>query len=386
MMTLVVFDFSGTLSLEAPAFGRPDHLPAVLRESGLADLGIESAGVFWNEVVNPTWAEGSTTPIGYRGIMARRIRERCDVRLGDRVGDRIDAAVSRFVAAYLGQSRIDRRWQALLSALTVHPDVQVLVATDHYAEATECILNNLRDWRLPAVAIRNVPTPLPSPPPILVANSADLGAPKAARAFWDEVRRCLSGEVAQVAVVDDFGFNEQTGDSYAAREKVAERMARTASLLEEVFPSPVKILPFMIDPAAPAGVQEAAIRDVDEQIRALLPDEWGDAPSLSARGSERLRSGGSGLQSPREPLACKRKPDLIYPCPWAYTLIGADADGLRRAVSDIVGERVHTVTLSRTSAGGKYHSLNLALEVRDETERLGLYDAFRRHPAVRLVL
>ncbi len=92
------------------------------------------------------------------------------------------------------------------------------------------------------------------------------------------------------------------------------------------------------------------------------------------------------MRPPREPPACKRKPDLVYPCPWAYTLIGADVDGLRRAAADVVGERAHTLTPSRTSAGGNYHSLNLALEVRDEADRLSLYEAFRRHPAVRLVL
>jgi len=66
--------------------------------------------------------------------------------------------------------------------------------------------------------------------------------------------------------------------------------------------------------------------------------------------------------------------------------LGADPDALRQAIAAVVGPRRHTVTPSRTSANGKYHSLNLALEVRDEAERLTLYDGLRRQPAVRIVL
>ena len=84
--------------------------------------------------------------------------------------------------------------------------------------------------------------------------------------------------------------------------------------------------------------------------------------------------------------ACKRKPDLTYPCPWIYKVVGADPDALRQAIAAVVGPRPHTVTPSRTSARGKYHSLNLALEVRDEAERLALYDGLRRQPAVRIVM
>ena len=386
MKTLVVFDYSGTLSLEAVAFGRPDRLREQLDASGLAAFGIASPGVFWDEVVGPTWTEGSTTPVGYRGVMARRIRERCGVGAGDPADDRIRAAVSRFVDAYLGQSRIDLRWQPLLNALASNPDVQVLVATDHYAEATDYIVDYLRDGGLTAGAIRDVPEPPAAPARILVANSADLGAPKAARAFWEQSRSLLPARMGRVILIDDFGFNEQPGDSYGARQNVAERMAKTAFLLEEVFDGAVEVVPFMIEPGLPAGAAGAVIRETDGQVRALLSGTAGGSPSPSARQTENPAPGGSGLQPPREPPACKRKPDLTYPCPWVYKVVGADPDALRQAIAAVVGPRPHTVTPSRTSAGGKYHSLNLALEVRDEAERLALYDGLRRQPAVRIVM
>jgi putative lipoic acid-binding regulatory protein len=384
MKTLVVFDYSGTLSLEAVAFGRPDRLREQLDASGLAAFGIASPEVFWEEVVGPTWTEGSTTPVGYRGVMARRIRERCGVRPGDPADDRIRAAVSRFVEAYLGQSRIDLRWQPLLNVLTSNPDVQILVATDHYAEATDYIVGCLRDGGLTARAIRDAPeTP---PARILVANSADLGAPKAERAFWEQSRRLLPAQMDRVILIDDFGFNEQPGDSYGARQKVAERMAKTAFLLEEVFAVAVEVLPFLIDPGVAAGAAGAAIRETDGQIRALLSGSAGGAPPPSARQTENPAPGGSGMPTDPTLPACKRKPDLTYPCPWIYKVVGADPDALRQAIAAVVGPRPHTVTPSRTSARGKYHSLNLALEVRDEAERLALYDGLRRQPAVRIVM
>lgn len=386
MKTLVVFDYSGTLSLAAVAFGRPDRLREQFDASGLAAFGIASPEVFWDEVVGPTWTEGSTTPVGYRGVMARRVRERCGVHPGDPADDRIRAAVSRFVGAYLGQSRIDLRWQPLLNALASNPDVQILVATDHYAEATDYIVGYLRDGGLAARAIRDVPEAPPAPARILVANSADLGAPKAALAFWEQSRALLPAQMDRVILIDDFGFNEQPGDSYGARQKVAERMAKTAFLLEEVFGVAVEVLPFLIDPGAPAGAAGAVIREMDGQIRALLSGGAGGAPSPSARQTENPAPGGSGMPTVPTLPACKRKPDLTYPCPWVYKVVGADPDALRQAIAAVVGPRPHAVTPSRTSANGKYHSLNLALEVRDEAERLALYDGLRRQPAVRIVM
>jgi hypothetical protein len=66
---LIIFDYSGTLSLESTLFARPEYLMKQLTESGLMELGVSNPDVFWNEIVNPSWLEGSTTPVGYKKVI-----------------------------------------------------------------------------------------------------------------------------------------------------------------------------------------------------------------------------------------------------------------------------------------------------------------------------
>ncbi|MGZ3595644.1 MAG: hypothetical protein ACXWMV_09865, partial [Syntrophales bacterium] len=70
---LIIFDYSGTLSLESTLFGRPDYLMNQLRNCGLTDMGITNPSIFWEQIVNPTWVEGSTTQIGYKKLIEDRI-------------------------------------------------------------------------------------------------------------------------------------------------------------------------------------------------------------------------------------------------------------------------------------------------------------------------
>jgi len=145
---LVIFDYSGTLSLEAPRFARPVNLLSALAESGLAKLGVATLEAFWGEIVGPTWTRGSTTTTGYKRVMAERIEA-----LGlapDVAGAEIAEASSRFVDFYLDHSRIDPRWRPMLETLAGNPGACVVIATDHYAEATETIIHNLNSWNIPA--------------------------------------------------------------------------------------------------------------------------------------------------------------------------------------------------------------------------------------------
>ena len=70
---LIIFDYSGTLSLEASLFARPDNLMKELEESGLKEFGIESPEIFWEQLVNPTWTEGSTTLVSYKKVLENQI-------------------------------------------------------------------------------------------------------------------------------------------------------------------------------------------------------------------------------------------------------------------------------------------------------------------------
>ena len=56
-------------------------------------------------------------------------------------------AASRFVDAYSEQSTIDPRWRPLLKKLAADPSARTVIASDHYAEATDVIVGSLsREW------------------------------------------------------------------------------------------------------------------------------------------------------------------------------------------------------------------------------------------------
>ncbi len=80
------------------------------------------------------------------------------------------------------------------------------------------------------------------------------------------------------------------------------------------------------------------------------------------------------------------KPEIVYPCPWGYKVIGSDVERLRSAIAEVIQERSHTVTPSNSSLTGKYHCLDLELIVTSEECRLEIYENLRRHPAIKIVL
>ena len=87
------------------------------------------------------------------------------------------------------------------------------------------------------------------------------------------------------------------------------------------------------------------------------------------------------MSDPEQP-----KLELDYPCPWEYRVIGADETALRAAVADVLEGRPHEIQTGGTSAGGKWLTLIVTLEVADEEERLALYEGLRSHDAVKIVL
>lgn len=301
---IVVFDYSGTLSLEAPRFARPESLACALAETGLAALGVATPEVYWDRIVNPTWTQGSLTTAGYRKVMAERIQS-----LGLAGGvpaKEIEAAASRFVELYLARSGIDPHWRPLLTQLSGRRDAVTIIATDHYAEATEAVIGFLKAWDIPAsrvgragassapfrTATAEIPGQPPSGPrekrgteplflpkkigalsPFFVANSADLGAWKDDRRFWEGVRRALSlGVPRQIILIDDFGFNEQAGDLYGERAAISLRQERTTTLLQAVFQTAAEVIPFRLveDPRVPEDTAARLIKETAARIEDLL--------------------------------------------------------------------------------------------------------------------
>ena len=244
---LIILDYSGTLSPESTLFGRPDYLMKQLKESGLTDLGVTSPRIFWEQIVNPTWVEGSTTQVGYKKLIKDKISAILYQNMSIVSNAKISDAASLFVDSYLSHSRIDGRWQPVLEKFNSYPSVRAIIATDHYAEATGYILQFFEELHVQAVAA-GAAMAAPGSKAVIVANSADLGFHKDNLRFWEILKNGLyMGGVRRILLIDDFGCNEAKGNSYSAAEKVDQRKRVTVRLLQEIFSVEVQAVPFIIE-------------------------------------------------------------------------------------------------------------------------------------------
>lgn len=243
---LAVFDFSGTLTIDAPRFAQPDTLIDALRRSRLADLGVDTPRVFWDAVVHPTWHEGSTTGRGYAAVLTDAIAALAAQQRRPVSRDRIHRCAQDFTRRYLAASTVADEWGPWLRAL-VDRGATVVVATDHYADATPHIAAELSRLGVPAAGIRDV-TAQPSAT-VRIANSADVGSHKSSRRFWVAVQHALVDDVGRLRIVDDFGANEHADDRYADPPAVDRRRQTTIALLADVFAAEVEVETFALNEA-----------------------------------------------------------------------------------------------------------------------------------------
>ena len=237
---LVIFDYSGTLSLEAVRFGRPEILGRHLKRSGLADLGIDT-GIYWERIVAPTWHEASTTAAGFAPMLARLAHA---MGGGQAPAPAARMAAHRFVSAYIRNSVIDPRWKPALTTARAHPQTLVVVATDHYAEATAGIARHLEALGITAKAAMEVQN-ADLPQAFIVANSADMGYHKARLPFWEKLAARLGPlAIDRILLVDDFGGNETGQSDYANARAVARRKNETQAVIRQGLAVPVTPLPF----------------------------------------------------------------------------------------------------------------------------------------------
>lgn len=80
------------------------------------------------------------------------------------------------------------------------------------------------------------------------------------------------------------------------------------------------------------------------------------------------------------------KLELEYPCNWSYKLIATEVEALKKAISDVIDVRNHTLTHSKNSKGGKYISMNLNMLVHNEDDRNFIYEALKKHQDIKMVL
>lgn len=80
------------------------------------------------------------------------------------------------------------------------------------------------------------------------------------------------------------------------------------------------------------------------------------------------------------------KLQLEYPCMWIYKIIGVNQDEMKSAVGEIIQDRACSITFSRSSVNAKYHCLNVEVTVESESHRQIIYDSFKTHRAIKIVL
>ena len=241
--TLVIFDYSGTLSLKAVAFGKPDSLERHLEESGLSGFGIDTADRYWNNVVEPAWPEAGTTNKGFKTVAAACIQK---TGIPGAASQAVESAVSKFVDEYMRHSSIDERWRPLLSDIRNRTGVKGIIATDHYAEATDSIRTHLAALGINSTPAATGKEAFHGNTAFIVANSADIGCLKADRQFWLKLKKArLSMPVKAVILVDDFGFNEQDHSGYSKAHKIAARMNATRKAIGRVFGVEPQVIHFM---------------------------------------------------------------------------------------------------------------------------------------------
>jgi len=83
---------------------------------------------------------------------------------------------------------------------------------------------------------------------------------------------------------------------------------------------------------------------------------------------------------------CQKKPKIDYPCSWLYKVIGIGREEVELAIIEILGEGHYSITYSSVSSSGKYHSLNLEIEVVSEQNRDNIYNSLAAHAAIKVVL
>jgi hypothetical protein len=234
---LIIFDYSGTLSLEMAEFAEPDNLMHHLQESGLFTLGVKSAALFW-EIINATWEKGSTTNAGYKKVFQDGIYQLFPetARSGQ---TEVVTAVANFTDAYFKHSPIDPHWRPVLEKVNNNKSVHVIIATDHYAEATDTIINCFDKWKIQATTAN-----VCDQGNYIVANSADIGVHKAERKFWETIKNKCGISANQILLIDDFGANEQSADAYAQTKEISQRREKTINLLENVFSASVECFSF----------------------------------------------------------------------------------------------------------------------------------------------
>ncbi len=87
-----------------------------------------------------------------------------------------------------------------------------------------------------------------------------------------------------------------------------------------------------------------------------------------------------------EPNFAEDRPLIEYPCSWEYKAIGWNEGSMREAIAEIMADRQHDLSFSRSSSTGRYCSLRLVVMVETEEHRNSIFKALQEHRHIRLVM
>ena len=267
---VVVLDFSGTLSVAGSRFAGAQHLADRLRDSGLWELGIDSPRLFWERLVNPTWQRGSTTSDGYAAVLAGAAAGVLHERGRDVPPATIERAAAAFAGHYFAHSAIAPQWRDWLRRLHDLDGVALVIATDHYAEATAHITAELATLGIDGAPVAHS---RPVHDRVLIANSADLGHHKTSAEFWVPVRDALGADHGtRLVLIDDFGATAADNAGYAERARIRRRSRATRAALQEVFGTPPHVVAFVIPPGASEDDLAGMVRTAERSTMTVLSD------------------------------------------------------------------------------------------------------------------
>ena len=82
----------------------------------------------------------------------------------------------------------------------------------------------------------------------------------------------------------------------------------------------------------------------------------------------------------------EQKPDVEYPTPWGYKIIGEDLEELYEVAEEVMGDKKYSHKTGGRSKTGKYITLILDTVVHSEEERDALFEAFSSHTSVKVAI
>jgi len=80
------------------------------------------------------------------------------------------------------------------------------------------------------------------------------------------------------------------------------------------------------------------------------------------------------------------KVELEYPCSWKYKVVIRSEHNIKHVIKDVICEREHKLSPSKTSSKGKFESHTIEMIVHSDEDRVGMFELIRSHKIVKMVV